>query len=116
MKKTLQELRRDKNLTQEQASKILAITKEYLSMLENGDRNPSDNLKEKMAKLYNKPVIAFAGSVTKEAKLCNQEGIDAYFPIIRNITTLQEAMAKENAKNNLMDTVEQVFRLWKIKQ
>ena len=69
----------------------------------------------KMAKLYNKPVIAFAGSVTKEAKLCNQEGIDAYFPIIRNITTLQEAMAKENAKNNLMDTVEQVFRLWKIK-
>ena len=70
----------------------------------------------KMAKLYNKPVIAFAGSVTKEAKLCNQEGIDAYFPIIRNITTLQEAMAKENAKNNLMDTVEQVFRLWKIKQ
>lgn len=70
----------------------------------------------KMAKLYNKPVIAFAGSVTKEAKLCNQEGIDAYFPIIRNITTLQEAMAKENAKNNLMATVEQVFRLWKIKQ
>lgn len=70
----------------------------------------------KMAKLYNKPVIAFAGSVTKEAKLCNQEGIDAYFPIIRNITTLQEAMAKENAKNNLTDTVEQVFRLWKIKQ
>ena len=70
----------------------------------------------KMAKLYNKPVIAFAGSVTKEAKLCNQEGIDAYFPIIRNITTLQEAIAKENAKNNLTDTVEQVFRLWKIKQ
>lgn len=70
----------------------------------------------KMAKLYNKPVIAFVGSVTKEAKLCNQEGIDAYFPIIRNITTLQEAMAKENAKNNLTDTVEQVFRLWKIKQ
>lgn len=52
-KKTLQELRRDKLLTQEQASRLLSITKEYLSMLENGDRNPSDNLKEKMAKLYN---------------------------------------------------------------
>lgn len=51
--KTLQELRKEKNLTQEQTSKILAITKEYLSMLENGDRNPSDSLKEKMAKLYN---------------------------------------------------------------
>lgn len=52
-KKTLQELRKNKNLTQEQTAKILVITKEYLSMLENGDRNPSDSLKEKMAKLYN---------------------------------------------------------------
>lgn len=52
-KKTLQELRKEKNLTQEQTAKILTITKEYLSMLENGDRNPSDSLKEKMAKLYN---------------------------------------------------------------
>lgn len=52
-KKTLQDLRKEKNLTQEQSSKILSITKEYLSMLENGDRNPSDNLKEKMSKLYN---------------------------------------------------------------
>lgn len=50
--KTLQELRKNKELTQEQTAKILAITKEYLSMLETGDRNPSDSLKEKMAKLY----------------------------------------------------------------
>ena len=52
MKKTLQELRKDKKLTQQQAAKVLVITKEYLSMLENGDRNPSDSLKEKMTKLY----------------------------------------------------------------
>ena len=45
-KKTLQELRKNKNLTQEQ------VAKEYLSMLENGTRNPSDTLKEKMSKLY----------------------------------------------------------------
>lgn len=51
-KKTLKDLREDKKLTQEQSSKILLITKEYLSMLENGSRNPSDTLKEKMAKLY----------------------------------------------------------------
>ena len=50
--KTLKDVRKDKELTQEQTAKILAITKEYLSMLENGDRNPSDSLKEKMAKLY----------------------------------------------------------------
>ena len=52
MKKPLQELRIKRNLTQEQTAKILGIRKEYLSMLENGERNPSDNLKEKMAKLY----------------------------------------------------------------
>lgn len=52
MKKDLQTLRKEKELTQNQAAKILSITKEYLSMLENGERNPSDNLKVKMAKLY----------------------------------------------------------------
>lgn len=65
----------------------------------------------KLAKEYQIPVIAFAGSVTKEAAECNQEGIDAFFPILRGITTLEDAMKPENAKANLADTVEQVFRL-----
>ncbi len=68
----------------------------------------------KIAKKYNLPVIAFAGSVTKEAVECNKNGIDAFFPILRSITTLEEAMKPENAKNNLADTAEQVFRLWKV--
>ena len=55
-------------------------------------------------------MIAFAGSVTKEAMLCNENGIDAYFPILRNIVTLEEAMEPENAKANMADTAEQVFR------
>lgn len=50
--RTLQELRKNKNLTQEQVAKILTISVQYLSMLENGIRNPSDTLKQKMAKLY----------------------------------------------------------------
>ena len=49
---TLQEMRLRKGLTQEQASKILDINAYYLSMLENKNRNPSDKLKKKMAKLY----------------------------------------------------------------
>lgn len=56
-KSTLQELRKNRDLTQEQAAKILGITTEYLSMLENGIRNPSDSLKEKMAKLYNITIV-----------------------------------------------------------
>lgn len=70
----------------------------------------------KLAKCYNKPVIAFAGSVTKDATECNKQGIDAYFPILRTITSLDEAMNKQNAANNLSDTVEQVFRLWNIRK
>ena len=67
----------------------------------------------KLAKKHGKKVIAFAGCVTKEAVKCNLEGIDAFFPILRSITTLEEAMKKENARENMMDTVEQVFRLIK---
>ncbi|MEE0420482.1 MAG: glycerate kinase [Lachnospiraceae bacterium] len=68
----------------------------------------------KMAKKYGKPVIAFAGSVTQDAGACNQNGIDAFFPILRKIVTLQEAMNPQNAQNNMADTAEQVMRLWNI--
>lgn len=70
----------------------------------------------KLAKQYHLPVIAFAGCITKDATICNQEGIDAYFPILRNVTTLQEAMDYQHAFDNMKDTVEQVFRLWNIKK
>lgn len=69
----------------------------------------------KLAKEYKKPVVAFAGSVTKEAIACNENGIDAFFPILRRISTLEDAMKPENAKENLADTVEQVFRLWSMR-
>lgn len=65
----------------------------------------------RLAKEVNAKVIAFAGSVTKESKKCNACGIDAYFPIVRGITTREEAMNPQKAYENLADTAEQVFRL-----
>ena len=65
----------------------------------------------KLAKKHHAKVIAFAGSVTKEAAACNKEGIDAFFPILRNICTLAEAMDSATAKANMTATAEQVFRL-----
>ena len=65
----------------------------------------------KLAGKYKISVLAFAGSVTKDARKCNEEGIHAFFPILRGITTLEDAMDTENARRNLMETVEQVFRL-----
>ena len=67
-----------------------------------------------LAKKFDIPVLAFAGSVTKDATECNKNGIDAFFPILRGISTLEEAMKPENAKQNLTDTAEQAFRLFNI--
>jgi glycerate kinase len=64
-----------------------------------------------LAKKYHCKVIAFAGGITDDARKCNEEGIDAYFPIVRGVTTLDEAMEKERAKKNMCLSVEQVFRL-----
>ena len=65
----------------------------------------------RIAKEYEKPVIAFTGCVTKDATACNEAGIDAFFPILRGVVTLEEAMKAENAAANMSDTVEQAFRL-----
>lgn len=64
---TLKELREKKNITTKEASKKLEISQTYLYLLENGQRNPSDKLKNKMSKLYNVSVttIFLASQVTK---------------------------------------------------
>ena len=66
-----------------------------------------------IAKKYGKPVLAFSGCVTEDAQACNGGGIDAYFPILRGVVSLQEAMDHDNAERNMAATVEQVFRLIK---
>ena len=67
----------------------------------------------RLAKKHGKPVIAFAGCVSEEATRCNEVGIDAFFPILRGVVSLSEAMDKENAARNLEKTAEQAFRLIK---
>ena len=65
----------------------------------------------KTAKNYNCKVIAFAGSVTEEAKNCNEKGIDAFFSILPGVCSLDEAMDTEIAQKNMRNAAEQVFRL-----
>lgn len=65
----------------------------------------------KLAKKYGKKVIAFSGCVTEDAEICNTHGIDAFFPVLRGITTLEEALDTNNAYKNLSATAYQVFRL-----
>ncbi len=65
----------------------------------------------KLGKKHGKTVIAFAGSVTRDACECNKNGIDAFFPILREICTLEQAMESTYAADNLSATAEQVFRI-----
>lgn len=66
-----------------------------------------------IAKKYHKPVIAFSGCVTEDAIACNSHGIDAFFPILRTVTSLEDAMLPDNARKNMVACSEQVFRLIK---
>ncbi len=65
----------------------------------------------RIAKKYGKRVIAFSGCVTEYAEVCNNSGIDAFFPIVRGVCTLEEALNVENAQKNLEAAAYQVFRL-----
>lgn len=65
----------------------------------------------RLAKARGCLVIALAGGVTRDAGACNGAGIDAFFPAVRGVTTLAEAMDPENARANLADAAEQAFRL-----
>ncbi len=65
----------------------------------------------KLAKKHGKKVIAFAGGTTEDADKCNEEGIDAYFSVLRLPMTVEEAMGYEVAKANLISAASQVFRL-----
>ena len=68
----------------------------------------------KLAKQFGKPVVGLSGCVTRYASACNAAGIDAFFPILRSVVSLKEAMSSETASENMKDTAEQVFRLLQI--
>lgn len=65
----------------------------------------------KLAKKHGAKVVALAGAVIEGAEKCNENGIDAFFPILRKIVTLDEAMEPETARQNMVKTTEQIIRL-----
>ena len=68
----------------------------------------------RMAKRFGRKVLAFSGCVTPDAGVVNEHGIDAFFPILRQVTTLDEALEKGQAAANLAATAEQVFRCFRL--
>ena len=64
-----------------------------------------------LAKKYAGVVIALPGSAADNARVCNDYGIDAYFPVVNEPLTLHEAMSAETVVRNLETTAKQVFLL-----
>ncbi|HGS9920940.1 TPA: glycerate kinase [Clostridioides difficile] len=65
----------------------------------------------KLAKKYGVKVIGLAGATTEDAVKCNEEGIDAYFSIVNRAMTIEEAMDKATASENMTSTTTQIFNL-----
>ena len=65
----------------------------------------------RLAKRYGKPALAFAGCVTPDAARLHDEGIDAFFPILRTVTTLDEALNVDTAAANLTAAAAEAFHL-----
>ena len=55
--------------------------------------------------------LAFCGCATPGASAVNDHGIDAYFPILHQAVTVDEAMKREATERNLKQTVVQVLRV-----
>lgn len=67
----------------------------------------------RLAQRSGKPVLAFCGCVGPGVEAVHAAGIDAYFPILRQVVTLEAALDVKTAASNLAATVEQVFRVRK---
>lgn len=65
----------------------------------------------RLAKKYGARVIALGGSVTSDVHLLNEMGMDACFSILNEIVSLEEAMNKETARRNLIQTTQQIMRI-----
>lgn len=64
------------------------------------------------AKRQGLPVVAVAGSVSADAAVVYQHGIDAVFSIMQGVATLPQAL--QEASSNLERTAESIARLWQL--
>lgn len=71
-KNTLQDFRIQKGLTQEELAKLTETTKEYISLLERGKRNPSDKMKAKLAKIFDVEIVQIFLAVQR-TKCCTKD-------------------------------------------
>lgn len=67
-----------------------------------------------VARRYNKPVIAIAGSLTADVGVVHQHGLDAVYSVLYSICTLEEAL--DNAAQNVRMTARNIAATLQIGQ
>lgn len=65
------------------------------------------------AKVFGKPVIAIVGCLREDYPVVYQYGIDAVFPIIRQLNTLEDTL--KLGHDNLISAAENIARLYQLK-
>ncbi|OZN26007.1 glycerate kinase [Actinobacillus seminis] len=66
------------------------------------------------AKAANKPVIAIVGCLREDYEVVYDKGIDAVFPIIRQLDSLESTL--KNGRENLISSAQNVARLYQLAQ
>lgn len=66
------------------------------------------------AKTVNKPVIAIVGCLREDYEVVYDKGIDAVFPIIRQLDSLENTL--KNGRENLISCAQNVARLYQLAQ
>ena len=69
---TFKDLRIKNKLTQEQLAKKSGFSKDYISMIERGERNPSDKAKKVFADVFNVEVIQIFLSLQRTNSSANK--------------------------------------------
>ena len=59
-------------------------------------------------------MILLKEACRRDRRACHAAGIDAYFPIVRGVCTLDEALDADNAFSNLANAAEEVFRVMQV--
>ncbi|MFZ7265370.1 glycerate kinase [Avibacterium avium] len=66
----------------------------------------------KIAKQFGKPVIAIVGCLREDYEVVYEQGIDAVFPIIRQLDSLENTL--RSGKENLISTAQNIARFYQL--
>jgi len=66
----------------------------------------------RLAKKYQLPVLVIAGSIGKDYELVYKHGIDAVFPILPSICSVEEAL--QNGRKNIERTASEIAKVWQM--